>query len=174
MTSSQKLYVLPDVLRELLQQPIGILVRDDQELMSVLKDYRFLVSVGDQVTYTLLKHGRPPLMCIVDFIIKRHEYADEMKELIKDFGKECKRIENPPGCITRDLWDMISDAFRGEYHSLSLRVEVDGEEDLAALPAILMAPEDVTIIYGLPDKGVVLVPSNKENKQKVKEILDKM
>jgi uncharacterized protein (UPF0218 family) len=37
-----------------------------------------------------------------------------------------------------------------------------------------LAPPDVTIIYGLPNKGVVVVKASDENKQKVKEILDEM
>ncbi|MCK4902903.1 MAG: DUF359 domain-containing protein, partial [Thermoplasmatales archaeon] len=48
------------------------------------------------------------------------------------------------------------------------------EEDLASLAAIYMAPSDVTIIYGLPDKGVLVIKPTPENKRLVKEILDKM
>ncbi|MCK4233734.1 DUF359 domain-containing protein, partial [candidate division WOR-3 bacterium] len=33
---------------------------------------------------------------------------------------------------------------------------------------------DVTIIYGLPNRGVVVVKPTEEHKRKVKEILDKM
>ena len=55
-----------------------------------------------------------------------------------------------------------------------LRIEVDGEEDLASLAVIYYASSVVTIIYGLPDKGVLVVRPTKENKEKVKKILDKM
>ena len=53
-------------------------------------------------------------------------------------------------------------------------IEVEGEEDLAALAAIYLAPPDVTIIYGLPNKGVVVVKATEAHKAQVKEILDKM
>ena len=57
----------------------------------------------------------------------------------------------------------------------TIRIEVLGEEDLSALPAIFLAPNrDVTIIYGLPDKGVVVVKTNEENKNKAKKIIDEM
>ena len=56
----------------------------------------------------------------------------------------------------------------------SLRIEIEGEEDLASLAAIYLAPSDVTIIYGLPDKGALVVKPTRENKKFVKEILDKM
>jgi len=46
---------------------------------------------------------------------------------------------------------------------------------LATLPSIYLSPNrDVTIIYGMPDKGVVIVKTNELNKLKAKKILDKM
>jgi uncharacterized protein (UPF0218 family) len=53
-------------------------------------------------------------------------------------------------------------------------IEVDGEEDLASLAAISLAPGGVTVIYGLPNKGVVVVDATTANKKKVKEVLDRM
>ena len=115
------MHILPDNLRNLLREPIGQLVNEN-ELIDILKNEKYIVSIGDLVTYTILKN----------------KIAYENIEL----G--------------------------------SLRIEVDGEEDLASLAAIYMAPPDVTIIYGLPDKGVLVVKSNNENKRKVKDILNKM
>ena len=82
-------------------------------------------------------------------------------------------MKNPPGCISDELWDVIKFAYDNML-SCGLRIEVDGEEDLASLAAIYLAPQDVTVIYGLPDKGVLVVQPDHENKRKVKEILDKM
>ena len=111
--------------------------------------------------------------CIIDFKIKRNRYSDEIKNVIQSFGKKRVIIKNPPKCISNDLWLAIESA----YYNIgkdTLRIEIEGEEDLAALPAILLAPRDVTIIYGLPNKGVVIVKAVEKNKRKVKEILDKM
>ena len=165
------LYLLPNTLRDKLKEPIGSLV-SEVELFKLLKEEEHIVSVGDQVTYTLLKHNIEPIFCIIDFKIKRNRYPDDIKDKIQSFGKRVM-IKNPPGCISSDLWDVIETAFNNLGKD-SLRIEVDGEEDLAALPAILLAPRDVTIIYGLPNRGVVVVKTSKENKRKVKEILDKM
>jgi len=38
---------------------------------------------------------------------------------------------------------------------------VDGEEDLAVIPCVLMAPEGSLILYGQPGEGVVLVETDK-------------
>jgi len=164
---------LPEDLRDLLKTPIGCLARDDKELLSLLKDEKYLVSVGDLVTYTILKNDIEPVFCVVDFHTRRGNCSDDVVDVIRSFGKKSVVVENPRGCISDDLWDVIEMA----YENLdlgSLRIEVEGEEDLASLAAIYLAPEDVTIIYGLPDKGVLVVKANKENKMKAKEVIDKM
>ena len=166
------LYLLPDNLRDKLKEPIGLLV-NEEELLKLLEKEKHIVSVGDMVTYTLLKHNIEPIFCVVDFKIKRSLYSKNIKDKIQSLGKKRVTIKNPPRCISRDLWNAIETAFNN-LEKNALRIEIDGEEDLAALPAILLAPRDVTIIYGLPNKGVVVVKATKENKRKVKEILDKM
>lgn len=164
--------VLPDNLRDLLKEPIGQLV-DEKELLKLLRKEKYIVSVGDLVTYTLLKHEIEPFFCIVDFKIRRGECSSEIKDLIKSFGKKSIVVQNPPATISDDLWNVIEMAYENLENG-SLRIEIEGEEDLASLAAIYMAPPDVTIIYGLPDKGVLVVKPTRENKKLVKEILDKM
>jgi len=164
--------VLPDFLRDELKKPIGRLV-NEEELLNILPDEKFIVSVGDQVTYTLLKHNIEPVFCVVDFKIKRDRCHSEIEELIRSFGKNKIVVNNPPGCISDDLWNTIETAYK-KLEKGYLRIEVIGEEDLAALPAIFLAPSYVTIIYGLPDKGVVVVKALEENKKKVKKILDEL
>jgi uncharacterized protein (UPF0218 family) len=164
--------VLPDNLREKLREPLGLLV-DEDELLKLLTKERYVVSVGDQVTFTLLKHGIVPIFCVVDFKIKRDIVSSAVKDEIRSFGRKTVVVDNPSGCISDDLWNAIEDAYK-VLEEGSIRIEVVGEEDLSALPAIFLAPGDVTIIYGLPNKGVVFVKSSDENKRKVKEILDEM
>jgi uncharacterized protein (UPF0218 family) len=164
--------VLPKELRDKLKEPIGQLV-DEKELLKLLQYKKYIVSIGDQVTFTLLKNGFNPIICIVDYIVKRKECTPEIKDTIQSYGKKHIRIQNPPGQITDQLWSAIESAY-SHLGEETLCIEIHGEEDLAALPAIYLAPPDVTIIYGLPNKGVVVVKATKENKSKVKEILDRM
>ena len=164
--------VLPDNLREKLREPLGLLL-DEDELLKLLSKERYVVSVGDQVTFTLLKNGVVPIFCVVDFKIKRGVVSSVVRDDLRSFGRKVVVVDNPSGCISDDLWGAIEDAYK-VLEKGSIRIEVVGEEDLAALPAIFLAPGDVTIIYGLPNKGVVFVKSSDENKRKVKEILDEM
>ncbi|RLC28628.1 DUF359 domain-containing protein [Candidatus Woesebacteria bacterium] len=163
---------LPDNLRDFLKKPVGQLV-DEKELLELLQNETYIVSIGDMVTYTLLKNEIEPIFCIVDYKTRRGECSSEMIELIKSFGNKSVIVENPPATISDDLWNVIERAYEN-LEIGSLRIEIEGEEDLASLAAIYMAPSDVTIIYGLPDKGVLVIKPTPENKRLVKEILDKM
>ena len=158
-------------MRDLLKGQIGRLV-DEKQLIEILKDEKKVVSIGDQVTYTLLKHDVEPFFCIVDYHTRRGECSGDIIKVLKSYGKKTIKVDNPAGTITDDLWNVIKLAYNDNTHSL--KIEVNGEEDLASLPAIYLAPVDVTIIYGLPDKGVLVVRPTKENKDKVKKVLDKM
>jgi uncharacterized protein (UPF0218 family) len=164
--------VLPDKLRDLLREPIGQLV-NEKELLIILKKEKYIVSIGDLVTYTILKNEIEPIFCIVDYKTRRGKCSAEIIEVIKSFGRKSIIVKNPPATISDDLWNVIKIVYEN-LDSNGIRIEVEGEEDLASLAAIYMAPPDVTIIYGLPDKGVLVVKSTKENKRKVKGILDKM
>jgi uncharacterized protein (UPF0218 family) len=166
------MYVLPEDLKDTLKGYIGQLV-DEPDLIKLLKKEKSVVTVGDKVTYTVLKHGFTPLLCIVDFILERKPYPKEMKTLIQGYGRVHLKIKNPPGTITDELWDAIQMVYKNPQNS-PVCIEVDGEEDLASLAAIYLAPQGVTVIYGLPNKGVVVVKATDAHKQKVKEVLDKM
>jgi GTP-dependent dephospho-CoA kinase len=166
------MYIVPENLRDILKEPIGRLV-DEKKLLEILKDKEKIISIGDTVTYTLLKNGFEPVFCIVDYKTHRGVCEDEVISKIKSFGKKSINVKNPPGVITDDLCEVIKIIFEN-LNSGPFRIEVEGEEDLASLIVLFFAPSDVTIIYGLPDKGVLVVKPTKEIKDKVKKVLDIM
>ncbi|HVQ00787.1 MAG TPA: DUF359 domain-containing protein [Candidatus Thermoplasmatota archaeon] len=166
------MYVLPAGLREQLQQPIGHLV-DEPGLVRLVSHENYVVSVGDRVTYTLLKHEITPVLCIIDFLLERKSYPEEMRSVLSRFGRIRLRVKNPIGTISDDLWEAIESVYK-HLENGPYCIEVDGEEDLASLAAIYLAPGGVTVIYGLPNKGVVVVKATRSYKQKVKQVLDQM
>ena len=166
------MYRLPDDLKNTLKGYIGALV-DEPELFNRLKQEKYIVSVGDKVTYTLLKNGIIPILCIVDYKLERKSYPLEMKTVIQKLRATHLQIKNPPGTITDELWDAIKTVLKNLKNS-PVCIEIDGEEDLASLAAIYLAPGGVTVIYGLPNRGVVVVKTTSANKQKVKKVLDRM
>ena len=97
----------------------------------------------------------------------------EIIKKIKSFGKITIKVKNPPGLITDELCEAIKIILENLKNG-PFRIEVEGEEDLASLIVLFFAPMDVTIIYGLPDKGVLVIKPTKRIKDKVKKILDIM
>lgn len=164
--------VLPKNLEDALKQPVGKLVQEEQ-LIKLLEHEPTIISIGDQVTYTLLKHNLKPIICIVDFIIQRQPCQKHIKKTIQEYGNTHLHITNPPGCISDELWQALEKSF-AQPDTWPVTIIVDGEEDLASLAAIYLAPSDATIIYGLPNKGVIVLKVNQTYKQMVKEVLDKM
>ena len=53
------------------------------------------------------------------------------------------------------------------------KISIDGEEDMAFLPAVLEAEIGSYVLYGFFDKGFVLTEVNNDLKKKMKELLKK-
>jgi len=49
---------------------------------------------------------------------------------------------------------------------------VDGEEDLAVLPVLLIAPLGFSIFYGQPNEGLVQVQVTEENKEQAYQFVN--
>ena len=166
------MYKIPDEIRGELRKVIGILVKDEKELLSELRGRSFVISVGDMVTYTLLSNGFEPNIAVVDFRHRRRKVSQDMEERIKKFGEEVIHVKNPPSIISDELIDSLRFAYSMSKEKKVLIV-VEGEEDLASLVAILLAPEGATVIYGLPDKGIVLVEVTDKEKEVVRRTLER-
>jgi len=80
-------------------------------------------------------------------------------------------VKNPPGVITKEFWEVIKESLKVKG---PVKIIVDGEEDLAVTPFVMEGDSDTVILYGLFDKGFVLVNVNKDVKEKVRKLLEKM
>ncbi len=155
---------LPPSLRGRLGSPITPVVDIPTALPEHLKG-ALIIAVGDVVVGNLLERGIVPHVAVVDGKTRRSE------EFHVEWRWKRLRVSNPPGTITRALSIAILEALNSEGPVL---IEVEGEEDLAAIPAIYLAPEGAIVIYGIPDRGAALVNVDSEIKGLVKEVLDQM
>jgi uncharacterized protein (UPF0218 family) len=155
----QKDLDLPDSLREELARPIGKLV-SAWALRKHLENSPRTISVGDVVTITLLQMKFEPDVAVFDYKTQRSEDY-KAKERIAKMGGRLVKVENPPAKITRALWKAVKDAVNAKDR---VKVEVVGEEDLAALVAAATAPDGAHVIYGLPKKGLMVVEVNGETR----------
>lgn len=171
-----KRYCLPNGLRAELRKPQGELYSGDgiETARRIIKDLNNptkIISVGDIITFNLLSAGLVPNVSFVDNRTKRVKASDKITHGTKHPRFKTITVENPPGVITEELLHEVSKAMGSDK---PIRIFIQGEEDLAALPAIAMAPLSSAVIYGLPDKGAVLVRVTESKKKEIQSFLDRM
>lgn len=160
--------VLPQNLRQELKKPLGKLVSDLDELNDIFK-LRYIISVGDKITESLLEKGILPDICVYDCKIKRIKI--KIPEIIKNLDAKEIHIKNPGSHLTQDAFKAIDKALASEVRT---KIVVDGEEDLITLVAINLAPISTLVLYGQPDQGIIVVEVNDNIKKKVEKILERM
>ena len=143
---------LPDRLINEMRDPLGEVISED-ELDDKLPKDKLTIAVGDMVAYTLYKKKYQPHLTIIDYHTQRNEIIQFAEEL-SQMGETVIKVKNPAGEITRELWEAIKKALASEK---SVRIEVEGEEDLATIPCVMLAPNGAALLYGLWDRGLVLV-----------------
>lgn len=133
--------------------PLGKLYPEFEDAISLIKEANFLISVGDQTTKNLVDIDLIPDLGIIDHRIQR---KDHNYDIIRT--ENILEADNPAGTITEDLWETIEEAISLTLKDSEKRIiVVEGEEDLAVLPCLLIAPEDAVILYGQPNEGLVFV-----------------
>ncbi|WP_458190196.1 GTP-dependent dephospho-CoA kinase family protein [Haladaptatus sp. NG-WS-4] len=159
---------LPRALRGELKEPLGPIFTDTETLLDA--SGRPLVAVGDVVTYHLESVGVTPDVALVDGLTKRDAVTPEIRDAVSDDARHVS-VENPAGTLTADLLSTLVESIRAGEETV---VGVDGEEDLAALPAVLAAPEGASVVYGQPDEGMVLVRVTPDVQAAVADLLSRM
>jgi len=165
-------YVLPERLRTTLKRPLGDLVPGSkvdlgQLLRSIVAGEKppKLILVGDSVSRQATSAGISPDVMIIDNLEKRQKataYVHPHNRVIA--------AKNQHGRIEYNARLAVERAIRGEADL----VVIDGEEDLLAIVAVIMAPLGSLVVYGQPNEGVVLVPVSAENKAEAEGILRQM
>ncbi|GAA0225701.1 GTP-dependent dephospho-CoA kinase family protein [Haladaptatus pallidirubidus] len=159
---------LPRTLRSELKKPLGPIFTDAETLLESAGSP--LVAVGDVVTYHLESVGVTPDVALVDGLTKRDAVDPEIRDAVSDDAHHVA-VENPAGVLTNDLLSALVEAIAAPEPTVLV---VDGEEDLAALPAVLAVPAGGTVVYGQPDEGMVLVQVTSAVKEEVADLLSRM
>lgn len=137
-----------------------------------LKKTEYIITVGDICTIKIFEQIREPDLAIVDLKTKRNTLLDpEQLKIMNKIGYNNIEVRNPAGTISKALWKAIESSLSEEKSS---KITVKGEEDLAALAVISMAPEEAKVIYGMPDRGMVVVDVNQQTKERANKLLERM
>lgn len=161
--------ILPDELRSELGKPLGVLMRDLEEVIEHIRKRNppRTISVGDFVSSELVSRGFLPDVMIIDFKIERRRVPENIRSLLCSQSYKEIRVRNAAGTISPELWRAIEEAEGGT------RIVVEGEEDLAAIPAVLTSPLGSFILYGQPGIGTVVIEVTEEKRKEFANILAK-
>lgn len=157
-----------DETRRIVKSPIGILVKDEAGLRSILKGFKGkLVSVGDIVSETLLDMGFNPSLCVVDGKTMRTSF--QRVERFKH-GRKLFTLINRPGTVSDESWRVFKEALA----SVPSTILVEGEEDLLTIVAVKTVSNGSLVLYGQPGEGVVVVKVDESSKKLVQRIMETM
>ena len=162
-------YRLPEALRPVLAEPFGP-IHDTGEAVRKVQG-RLVIAVGDVVTQTFLDRGIVPKLMVIDGVTQRGAVVENALAGLPTHGVRRVTVPNPPAALTQQLIAAMDAALKGKGSTV---VTVKGEEDLAALPAMIMAPEGAAVCYGQPGRGVVIVIVTPAVRQRAQEILRQM
>lgn len=162
---------LPESLREQLKIPLGVLVADNKvdknTILRYIGDDPFLITVGDKTTEKMLDFGLIPSLQIVDGVERRENRpCPRLPETTIELT-----VDNPPSEITTQSIELIKKSFTMVS---SVRLTVNGEEDLLVLPVCVYAPDNAIVMYGQPNEGLVIVKVTPEIRNKTQSLLDLM
>lgn len=149
---------LPRKMREELRSPLGKVYQEtDTQISRTLSlisrsPDNLTIAIGDISTKRLIEAGIKPDIAVFDLKVRRQKVFERPEDI--GVGKEYKlvKLKNRAGGVSRELWNFFKDSpFKFKRTVLlKLAVWIEGEEDLAALPAVLFAPLRATVVYGQP------------------------
>lgn len=170
--------ILPDRLRNTLKKPLGERV----ENFAVFRKKRshLLISVGDASTINLISHDIYPDIIILDGMIQKKKVftQDQIRKLV---GTEYSFIHTTSlaGMITTDLTHSLTRAMNGHIsHKNKTVIFIRGEDDLAVLPSVYIAPLLSHVVYGQPPfkgrsakPGMISMTVTEDTKKKIGKLL---
>lgn len=146
-------------LRKMLKKPFGMLTRNNVvRRIRALKPTK-IIAVGDRTSRDLEK--------IADILVA-DGFVERTPVSLRFHAPIVLKARNAAGTVSRNLDNAMRKAIRAKKRVL---VKVKGEEDLAVLPAVLLAPLNSVIAYGQPGDGAVIVRVTEKVKEKAARIM---
>lgn len=164
-------YLLPAKLRTVLQEPFGTIVSEVTEIGKIIPSTSLVISIGDIVSQDLKKAEYPTGVSIIDYRTRREEIDKKIIE--RYFPIINYKLANPAGTINKDIARILTKSLTDFQKSKETQiVAVTGEEDLLALPVILLSPLHSFVIYGQHKVGMIVVKVTEKLKAKIRDYLE--
>lgn len=161
--------ILPASMRAELQKPLGKILTTKEAIEEI--GSKNIIVVGDHVGHLFLINKIKPDLLIYDYKSMRKSVEKKVRDEIDNYEVEKIKVKNPAGKITAEACFAVENAINSRK---KIKIEVEGEEDLLALPAIMFAPIGNILLYGQPNQGIVLVEINEKIKKTVNQFYERM
>ena len=168
---TQEIFHLRQDQRESLRIPVGNVFRTTDDVLSYLHKKHMIIAVGDVIANSLQQKNMQADISVIDGKTRRDEKIEE-----KIVSPAAKRWEsqNDAGTIAREAVNSLQAAIQAFQQTQEKQLlMVSGEEDLLAIPAILLSPLHTIVVYGLFGKGIVAVEVSEQNKQDLHNLFRK-
>jgi uncharacterized protein (UPF0218 family) len=144
-----------------LKRPFGTLVVEKEisksKIMLMLDSATKIITVGDATTERIVSFGITPDIAVIDGVERRSLRNRSINYRAKEIF-----CTNPAGMISEEAIEVLQKALEA---STPIRIKVQGEEDLLALPLFAMAPKGSVVLYGQPLE---------EKQNQAKDLMDKI
>lgn len=154
-----KLYVNEE--RDVLAQKLSL---DNQDIL--VKQQRWVMVVGDETAIWCHEKKIPVRFYVFDNKTKREVIENSIQKYLP--ASEIVRVNNSAGVLSKELCNVLEQSLENKKN-----IRVIGEEDLAILALMLLAPLGTILLYGQPDVGVVEVEVSEEKKEWVRKLVEK-
>lgn len=164
-------FQLTEDLRGEFQKPFGELLLDARSLSKDRK--RLMITVGDVTAKTFNDLSLEQNLSVIDFKVGRIKKFANIQELGFAGAEVIFNVDNPPGFITSETLEKLVEIFKLGLREKTI-LQISGEEDLAVLPIVLIAPLGTFIFYGQPHEGLVKVIVSEDSKNKAYNLFLKL
>ncbi|MFC6906029.1 GTP-dependent dephospho-CoA kinase family protein [Halalkalicoccus tibetensis] len=169
MGDSEVVLTLPDELRGAFKDPMGPVETDAEVLSGDVSGP--LIAVGDVVSYHFERIGHTPDVAVVDGLTERDAVEPEVADVLETSSARRITATNPAATLSESMLRALREALGSEE---PVAIDVDGEEDLVVLPALVLAPEGASVVYGQPGEGMVHVEVDEGTKERARGLLERM
>ena len=163
-------FLLSENRQEKVRIPFGDIYTDKNfnKLISKIKDIwskgKYIASVGDRVTYTLLKNNIVPDIAVID----GKERRGNAPNINYSYFNRVYQAYNEKGTINMNLCCFIKNILRER----PVLIIIKGEEDLVGFPVALALSIGSAFLYGQPNVGAVLVYIDEKVKEQAIQFLN--
>ncbi|KYH26048.1 hypothetical protein HAPAU_11390 [Halalkalicoccus paucihalophilus] len=169
MADAEVLVRLPESLRGAFKDPMGPVETDAEVLLGDVSGS--LIAVGDVVAYHFERIGRTPDVAVVDGLTERDAVDPEVADTLEASGARRLEATNPAAALSASMVRALREAVESEE---PVAIDVEGEEDLVTLPALALAPEGASVVYGQPGEGMVHVRVDEATRERARDLLERM